>query len=563
MLREELRIDQPRLALLAGRPSMGKTSFAYSFIKECVEIGEPVLLWSLDMEREGVVQKIQRLGTTFDESLIKFFDLYDPTPRDIFKEMLRLKELYGYRVMVVDYLQLCGTEFRLFDLKAIANGLEIFVLLLSELPREVEYRENKRPDLFFVNDWDYDDVLYLYRDAYYEKDADKNEAELIIAKSKAIKEGTLPLYFDPPSGLFCDYVDGNKNLIEFPPNPPEGFVKRICEKADFNDSADDADDECDYEEEELRQEMWADLYGKALEELHHENYSTAFSHAKAANSYASVEDHKRVEEIYQVCAQVGVPEALLFFGERYYRPYNDSEKGKGFVFYKQLADMRYIPSFIPLGIMYYNGIGCNKSIYKGDKLFFDSMLFSESWIPFEPSFLWKWREETEELIEDYEGLWLSLIGKTVSYELAYKALCCGYYEDADLYLGNMYEEGLYVEPDLQKALILYKRAAREWSMRTLLSECEGEAKFRLGKLLLFRSDITGNIHLAKYALKDALVEYKSWASYDQDRLGILGEVEDTYRKATILAERDDTCYDWGDDPEGYYREWLRTPEKYL
>jgi replicative DNA helicase len=154
----------------------------------------------------------------------------------------RLKRQHGLGLLVIDYLQLLqgtgsrqSTENRVLEiseitrgLKAIAKELDIPVLALSQLSRQVENREDKRPQLSDLREsgsieQDSDVVMFVYREEYYEarkvpniEDAAKyaewqtrmercaNVAEVIIGKQRHGPIGIVPLYFDANLTRFKD-----------------------------------------------------------------------------------------------------------------------------------------------------------------------------------------------------------------------------------------------------------------------------------------------------------------------------------------------------------------------
>ena len=92
-----------------------------------------------------------------------------------------------------------------------ARELDIPILAVSQLSRNVEQRENKRPQLSDLREsgsieQDADIVMFLYREGYYDReDVDKkNIAELIIAKNRNGATGSIKLYFEPEYQFFGD-----------------------------------------------------------------------------------------------------------------------------------------------------------------------------------------------------------------------------------------------------------------------------------------------------------------------------------------------------------------------
>lgn len=258
------------LIILAGRPSMGKTSLAtniaFNIAKsykhgmrhdgtEGAVDGGVVGFFSLEMSAEQLAARILseaaevpseqiRRGDMSEDEFRRFVEaakslesspLYiDDTPAlpiaQVAARARRLKRTHGLDVLMVDYLQLLrglSKESRVQEvseitqgLKAIAKELNIPVIALSQLSRQVESREDKRPQLSDLREsgsieQDADVVMFVYRDEYYrerEKPADDDlekmstwqakmesvhgKAEVIIGKQRHGPIGTVELSFE-------------------------------------------------------------------------------------------------------------------------------------------------------------------------------------------------------------------------------------------------------------------------------------------------------------------------------------------------------------------------------
>ncbi|MFT8891022.1 MAG: replicative DNA helicase [Acetobacter papayae] len=273
------------LLILAGRPAMGKTALAtkmaFSAARAIMEDssdkgGKPkgsVAIFSLEMSAEQLATRILSEQAEVSGERIrrgdigqKEFDRFvrvshelsslplviDDTPAISLSAMRtrcrRLKRTQGLSLVVVDYLQLMrpsvGTrpESRVLEismitqgLKAIAKELEVPVLALSQLSRQVESREDKRPMLSDLREsgsieQDADAVMFVYRDEYYLQQRqpketafdsmDKyqaamedwqrrmglvhNKAELILEKQRHGPTGTINLFFEGEYTRFAD-----------------------------------------------------------------------------------------------------------------------------------------------------------------------------------------------------------------------------------------------------------------------------------------------------------------------------------------------------------------------
>jgi replicative DNA helicase len=214
------------LIIIAARPSMGKTALALNIAYHAAhKAGVPVAFFSLEMSKEQLVQRLMasegkinshrlRSGqmepeewvalNQVEELLMKapiyISDKPSPTPMEIRAQARRLKSRHGIGLIIVDYLQLAqdprakSREQEIGGisraLKALAKELDVPVIVLSQLNREVEKRPNKRPILADLRDsgqieQDADLVLFIYRDeVYWEGSPDKGIAEVWLAKQR-------------------------------------------------------------------------------------------------------------------------------------------------------------------------------------------------------------------------------------------------------------------------------------------------------------------------------------------------------------------------------------------
>ncbi|MZR21420.1 replicative DNA helicase [Sneathiella chungangensis] len=263
------------LLILAGRPSMGKTSLATNIAYNAAKAyhatggkeGAVVGFFSLEMSAEQLVgrilaeateissEKLRRGDLTDDEfatklvpqsALLSELPLYiDDTPAlsiaALRTRARRLKRTHGLGLIVVDYLQLMKGSGRRQDnrvqeisevtqgLKAIAKELDIPVIALSQLSRQVENRDDKRPQLSDLREsgsieQDADVVMFVYREAYYEERKEPNEgtpehadwqermarlhnlAEVIVGKQRHGPIGIIKLHFKPEFTRFGNFV---------------------------------------------------------------------------------------------------------------------------------------------------------------------------------------------------------------------------------------------------------------------------------------------------------------------------------------------------------------------
>jgi replicative DNA helicase len=214
------------LVIVAGRPSMGKTSFALNIAEHCALYEKkPAAVFSMEMPADQIALRVLssfaripmgklRSGELDDRdmdrlvsqgNLVREAPLFvDETgalsPLELRSRARRLKQKHDIQLLVVDYIQLMqvpGSESRVNEiseisrgLKALAKELKIPVIALSQLNRGVENRDNKRPRMADLREsggieQDADLVLFIYRDEVYNPESpDKGTAEIIIAKQR-------------------------------------------------------------------------------------------------------------------------------------------------------------------------------------------------------------------------------------------------------------------------------------------------------------------------------------------------------------------------------------------
>ena len=249
-------LQKGELIILAGRPSMGKTSLAMNIAENiAVSHNNPVAIFSLEMT---AVQLTYRLVSSFSKvnhRNIKNNNLNDAETDDVYHaiESLRKSKIYvsqdtnvtsldirsyarrlksqlpSLSLIVIDYVQILniprnskGYSNRAQDLgevsrslKALALELDIPILLLSQLNREVENRQDKKPTMADLREsgaleQDADLILLLYRDEYYNRDNDisRGVTEVIVAKNRNGATGIFELKFTPKCVRFDNlYMD--------------------------------------------------------------------------------------------------------------------------------------------------------------------------------------------------------------------------------------------------------------------------------------------------------------------------------------------------------------------
>jgi replicative DNA helicase len=252
------------LIIIAGRPSVGKTSFVLNVLTNAAGAGKtPVALFSLEMSRQQIVRRIlaseagipaSKLRTAHGLSQddwtrlfmaadrVNKFEMYlDDSPlltvAQLRGKVRRLKLQHNIGMIAVDYLQLMRPT-RSFDsrereiaeisrnLKALAKELDIPVLALSQLSRDVEKRQDKRPVLADLREsgaieQDADIVMFLHDPNPQQVDRVHRQVELVIAKHRSGATANIHLVFNGEYTRFASATDGG--VEEGPPtefNPP-------------------------------------------------------------------------------------------------------------------------------------------------------------------------------------------------------------------------------------------------------------------------------------------------------------------------------------------------------
>jgi replicative DNA helicase len=225
------------LIILAARPSMGKTAFALNIAQQTALKGNSkVIIFSLEMSKEQLGQRMLSMESKVEieklrrgdidrkeweqihvalDNLAKAEVFIDDTPginvMEIKNKCRRLKTEKGLDLVIVDYLQLMNFDGRADNrqqeitalsraFKQLARELECPVLVLSQLSRAPELRQDHRPVLADLREsgsieQDADIVMFLFRDEYYTKEASEkpNLCDVIIAKQRNGPTDTIEL----------------------------------------------------------------------------------------------------------------------------------------------------------------------------------------------------------------------------------------------------------------------------------------------------------------------------------------------------------------------------------
>lgn len=229
--------EPSQLIVIAARPSVGKTGFALNMLWNIAKQGHETSFFSIETTGKNVLQRLLSTITGIELNRIK--NVQDLTPDELTKltnaidQILKLgininddstttpqdiraqamKNSDKTQVIFIDYLQLMSTDTNIDrrvavekisrDLKIIANETGAIIVVLSQLNRGVESRQDKRPMLSDMKESggieaDASMAMMLYRDDYYEQEDDetgKSIVECNIAKNKDGETGVIEFEF--------------------------------------------------------------------------------------------------------------------------------------------------------------------------------------------------------------------------------------------------------------------------------------------------------------------------------------------------------------------------------
>lgn len=235
-------LQRSDLFILAARPAMGKTAFVLNLAHNvALYAQEPVLIFSLEMSKEQLVDRLLAMESGVDSWALRTGNLNDAdferighamgalseakiliddspsiTVSDLRTKARREAHQQPLGLIIVDYLQLMsgGNRFRGSDnrvqeiteisrgLKQVARELNVPLIALSQLSRSVESRSPQIPQLSDLREsgsieQDADIVAFLYREDYYNPESDrKNILDVLIKKHRSGPVGGISLYFD-------------------------------------------------------------------------------------------------------------------------------------------------------------------------------------------------------------------------------------------------------------------------------------------------------------------------------------------------------------------------------
>jgi len=259
------------LTVLAARPAMGKTALALNMMVNFArnEPTKPVLMFSLEMAKLELTTRLIAAHTRIDSQKLKSANLSEeewrqvtrahaelcdlnlyiddqaalPFP-DIRARARRLHRKKGLSAVFVDYLQLVRPsrhyESRVQEVSEVSQGLKnlakelnVPVIALSQLSREVEKRTDKKPVLSDLRDsgtieQDSDICVFMYRHDYYYPDEPTGVVELLVRKNRNGPTGDCKLAFTPEYGRFANMPKGGPSATK--PQPPADYPRESADR---------------------------------------------------------------------------------------------------------------------------------------------------------------------------------------------------------------------------------------------------------------------------------------------------------------------------------------------
>jgi len=243
-------LQESDLIIVAGRPSMGKTTFAMNIAEYAAISGKlSVAIFSMEMPGEALVMRMLSSLSRVDQNRVRSGKLDDDdwakltssmsllsearlfiddtpalSPTELRARARRIKREHDLDLVVIDYLQLMqvagSSENRTNEISEISRGLKTLakelrvpVIALSQLNRSLEQRTDKRPIMSDLREsgaieQDADVISFVYREEVYNKDDPdlKGRAEIIIGKQRNGPIGVIPLTFNGMYTRFDNYA---------------------------------------------------------------------------------------------------------------------------------------------------------------------------------------------------------------------------------------------------------------------------------------------------------------------------------------------------------------------
>ena len=212
-----LQLNKGDLIVIASRPAMGKTTFLLNILDHItLEENKSILFFSLEDGKEKILNRLKIYNFNFLKRAPIYIKSDAPySIDDICMEAKKIKEEKQIEAIIIDYLQLIQfNKNRLLsrdneineilkNIKGLAKILDIPIIITSQLSRECEKRDDKKP---IIDDFSNskkaittysDKILFLYRDSYYNKENKSDITDVIIAKNNDGTTGTIKVKMMP------------------------------------------------------------------------------------------------------------------------------------------------------------------------------------------------------------------------------------------------------------------------------------------------------------------------------------------------------------------------------
>jgi len=222
-----------QLIVVAGRPGMGKTAYALGLLEGAAAQSHPCLMFSLEMDAEEIVERaaadterlvrMERAPIYFEDQIFDLEGICATIRRSVARNHVRL--------VVIDYLTLIETTDRnakvhekvekiTRQLKRVARQQGVAIVLLSQLNRDLEKRDDKRPKLSDLRssgaiEQDADIVQFLYRPEVYNSDDRPGEAEIIVAKQRSYRTSTVRVAYRGDQTRFVPFEEREVAVEEY------------------------------------------------------------------------------------------------------------------------------------------------------------------------------------------------------------------------------------------------------------------------------------------------------------------------------------------------------------
>lgn len=268
--------------VIAGRPGMGKTAVALNMMENICKEGGSSLIFSMEMRRQQLMYRIVANQANIDLDHLRRGELSEREIASMAQSIREMRDSWDLRIVdkggltwsmlktyiltehhrkplsavMLDYLQLMSLSGVDGDskndkigeiskgLKALALDLDLPILVLSQLSRDVEKRANKRPVNSDLRDsgaieQDADVIMFTYRDEVYHEDTpDKGIAEIIVGKIREGVAGTVKHYFEGQYSRFRSMISRKeieeRKILESTPNIRDKTEEKVDPFEEFN-----------------------------------------------------------------------------------------------------------------------------------------------------------------------------------------------------------------------------------------------------------------------------------------------------------------------------------------